>query len=153
MRGMYACGRDGGPCLGEASVWGLVSCWTFAWWCWGQSRGPGRRRPSQGRRDTSWVAAGKLKQRMASGGLVWAPLLCPAVTSQEGQLRVQEGVGASPCPHRTGLLTSSHCHLLLPPSHGFSCMLPPYPKRHLLGAALRLTLRSGVSQWSRVGSC
>lgn len=43
-------------------------------------------RHSCGRKDTPWVSAGKLKQRMASGGLAWAPLLCLTVTSQEGQL-------------------------------------------------------------------
>lgn len=49
-------------------------------------------RPSQGGRGSSPVAAGKLKWRMASGGLVWALLLCPAVTSCEGQLQVWEGM-------------------------------------------------------------
>lgn len=43
-------------------------------------------RHSCGRKDTPWVSAGKLKQRMASRGLVWAPLLCLTVTIQEGQL-------------------------------------------------------------------
>lgn len=43
----------------------------------------------------SWIAASKLKWRMALGGLVWAPLLCLAMTSQEGQ---DQPGGTDPSP-------------------------------------------------------
>lgn len=67
---------------------------------------------------------------------MWAPLLCLAMTSQEGQLQVHEGVWASPCPYLPGLLSLSHCQLFLPPSYNFSCTLCTYLKHHVFGAAL-----------------
>ena len=102
--GMCAWGAVGRDSVWEASACSLVSYWHFVgdagseqgtweeglpWLLW---------RHSHGRRDAPWVSAGKSNHRV---GLVWAPLLCRAVTSQEEQLQGRE---ASSCPGLPGLL-------------------------------------------------
>lgn len=78
--------EKGRPRFGEASVWGLISCWEFGWWCWGQSGGPGGGNPlvaveTQPRQEGQ--LSGSSRKAEVEDGLRWPGLGSSALPGRD----------------------------------------------------------------------